>query len=190
MRVPSEGSLRSAIGKSSDGMTDPPGSTILGGEAAVTNLTVEQQIDLLRPGVRIGLARRLHVWMMALAAVLGLVGLVVWNPIPIMIGAFLGIVGFAERRAGPNLDAAVRAFDEDAPTRGHASITIVSGDLDDHYHVLLREESRPDSEYEFIPQGWRPVAGSYGAQIWRDRVTGVPVLATVEHGVLIPRGRV
>lgn len=150
-------------------------------------LTVEQQIDLLRPAVRTGLARRLHWWLIGLAAALGLVGLALWHPVPLMIAAFVGVVGLAERQAGPNLDAAVRAFDEGAPSAGHASITIVSGDTGDHYHVVLREEGRPDAEYEFIPQGWLPAEGTHPARIWRRPADGSPVLATIDKGVLIPR---
>lgn len=151
------------------------------------DLTIEQQIDLLRPAVRTGLARRLHWWLIGLAAALGLVGLVLWHPVPLMIAAFLGVVGIAERQAGPNLDVTVRAFDEGAPSSGHASITIASGDTVDHYHVVLREEGRPDAAYEFIPQGWQPVEGIHPARIWRTESGGPPVLATIEKGVLVPR---
>jgi hypothetical protein len=154
----------------------------------MNQLTVEEQIGRLRPAVRIGLARRLHWWLVGLAAVLVIVGLVVWNPVPLVIAAFLGVVGVAERQAGPNLVAAVTAFDEGVPSTGEAAITIVPGDTDDHYHVVLRERGRPDGEYEFIPQGWQPVEGSHPARIWRSD-GGTPVLAAVEKGVLIPRRR-
>jgi hypothetical protein len=152
-------------------------------------LTVEEQIDLLRPAVRTGLARRLHWWLIGLAAAFGLVGLVLWHPVPLMISAFLGVVGLAERQAGPNLEVAVKAFDQGTPSTGHASITIKSGDTVDHYHVVLRQEGRPEAAYEFIPQGWRPVAGTHPARIWRMPADGSPVLATIEQGVLIPRRR-
>ena len=155
----------------------------------MTDLTIEQQIDLLRPAVRIGLARRLHWWLIGIAVSLGLVSLVLWHPVPLMIGVFLGVVGVAERRAGPNLEAAVRAFDERASSSGQASITISSGDTRDHYHVVLREAGRRDSKFEFIPQGWMPVEGTFPAGIWRAQDDGAPVLATVEGGVLIPRGK-
>lgn len=153
----------------------------------MTDLTIEQQIDLLRPSVRIGLARRLHWWLIGLSAVLGLAGLVLWHPAPLMVGVFLGVVGVAERRAGPNLDAAVRAFDDGEPTGGRASITIVSGDVSDRYHVVLSEAGHHEIEFEFIPQGWLPVEGSFPARIWRAQDDDAPVLATIETGVLIPR---
>jgi hypothetical protein len=155
----------------------------------VKRLTIEQQIDLLRPAVRSGLARRFHWWLLGVAVVLLVVAAVTWHPVPLMIALFLGVVGVAERQAGPNLDRAVRAFDEGEPSNGTASITIVGGDTTDHYHVILREEGRPDSEFEFMPQGWEPAEGSFPARIWRADEGGIPVLATIDGGVLIPRRR-
>ncbi len=153
----------------------------------MTDLTVEQQIELLRPAVRIGLARRLHWWFTGLSVVLGVLSLALRHPVPLMIALFLGVVGVAERQAGPNLVAAVSAFDEGLPSTGNASITIVAGDMDDHYHAVLGAEGRPEWEFEFIPQGWLPVEGSHPAQIWWSDNDGPPVLATTENGVLIPR---
>lgn len=150
-------------------------------------LTIEQQIDLFRPAVRTGLARRFHWWLLSVAVALLIVAAVTWHPVPLMIALFLGVVGVAERQAGPNLDRAVRAFDEGDPSSGFASITIVGGDTTDHYHALLREEGRPDSGFEFMPQGWQPVGGSFPAQIWWSEDGTTPVLATIEGGVLIPR---
>lgn len=150
-------------------------------------LTIEEQIALLRPSVRIGLARRLHWWLIGASLALIVVAVVSWHPVPLMIALFLGVVGVAERQAGPNLDRAVRAFDEGESSTGIASITIVSGDTVDHYHAILQEAGRPDSEFDFIPQGWEPVEGSFPARIWRAEDRGTPVLATVEGGTLIPR---
>jgi hypothetical protein len=153
----------------------------------VKRLTIEQQIDLLRPAVRSGLARRFHWWLLGVAAVLLIVAAVTWHPVPLMIALFLGVVGVAERLAGPNLERAITAFDEGEPSGGIASITIVGGDTTDHYHAILREEGRPDSGFEFMPQGWEPAEGSFPARIWRSEDGTTPVLATIEAGVLIPR---
>lgn len=150
-------------------------------------LTIEQQIDLLRPAVRTGLARRFHWWLLGVAVVLLIVAAATWHPVPLMIALFLGVVGVAERQTGPNLESAVRAFDESEPSAGIASIRIAVGDTTDHYHAVLREEGRPDSGFEFMPQGWKPVEGSFPARIWRGENGAAPVLATIEGGVLIPR---
>jgi hypothetical protein len=60
--------------------------------------------------------------------------------------------------------------------------------MDNHYQTLVREQNQPDWEYEFIPLGWQPVAGTYAARIWRVDSNGPPILAAVETGILIPRG--
>lgn len=149
--------------------------------------SVQQQIDALRSGVASGFAPRMHLWFLAGAAV-GVIGAIIfWHPVPLMIALFLGVVGVAERRAGPNIAAAVAAFDCGTAEPGVVSIGICAGDMDDHYHARVSAEGHPDWDYEFIPQGWRPVAGSHPASIWRDEVSGRPLLAAVAEGILIPR---
>jgi hypothetical protein len=149
------------------------------------NLTVEQQIDYLRS--TIGFAVQMHKWFLLGAALGVIASLLFWNPIPLMLSIFLAVVGFAEKRAGPNIVAAISAYDSEAPSPGNASITVTCWDMDNHYHVKLHEEGSPDWDYEFIPQGWQPAAGSYVAKIWRIGLEKKPVLSVVEEGIMIPR---
>jgi len=148
-------------------------------------LSVEEQIARFRPGM--GFAAHMHRWFLGGAALCVIAAAVIRNPVPLMIAAFLGIVGFAEKRAGPNLVAAITAYDLDTPACGEVFIAITCWDSDNHYHATVREQGRPDWEYEFMPQGWQPTDGSYPAKIWRTDAEGRPVLAVVEEGVLIPR---
>ncbi len=148
-------------------------------------LSVEEQIARFRPGM--GFAAHMHRWFLAGATVGVIAAAVLWNPIPLMIAAFLGIVGFSEKRAGPNIAAAITAYDLDTPTIGEVSIAITCWDSDNHYHATVREQGRPDWEYEFMPQGWQPVEGCFPAKIWRTDAEGRPALAVVEEGILIPR---
>lgn len=104
-----------------------------------------------------------------------------------MIAVFLGVVGFSERRAGPNIVSAIAAYDSGTPTNGEVSIAITSWDSDNHYHATVREQGHPDWEYEFIPQGWQPAIRGYPAQIWRAGSEQRPNLTVVEEGILIPR---
>ena len=151
----------------------------------MTTLSVEQQIAVLRPGV--GFAVHMHKWLLASAA-LGIIAAVIfWHPVPLMIAAFLGVVGFAEQRAGPNIASAIAAYDSGTPTNGEISIAISSWDTDNHYHATVRDQGHPDWKFEFIPQGWQPASRAYPAQIWRVGSEGKPILAVVEKGILIPR---
>ena len=154
----------------------------------MSGLSVEQQIAMLRRSVTSGLAAHIHHWLMAGAAVGVIAAIALWHPVPLMIAIFLGIVGFAEQRAGPNIVRAISAYDRETPTRGEVSVAVTSGDSDDHYHATVREHGRSDWRYEFIPQGWRPSARTYPARIWRASADGRPVLAVVDDGVVIPRG--
>lgn len=148
-------------------------------------LSIEEQIGALRPTM--GFAAHLQRWLLWGAAVGVTAAIVLWNPIPLMIAAFLAVVGFSEKRAGPNIVAAVHAFDLGTPTQGEVSVRITQWDMDDHYHATVHEQGQPDWEYEFVPQGWTPEERTYAARVWRNDATGPPVLAAVDAGILIPR---
>jgi hypothetical protein len=146
--------------------------------------SVEQQIAALRPTM--GFAVNMHKWLMFWAALGVIVAIVFWHPVPLMLSAFLAIVGFSEQRAGPNIVAAISAYDSGTPTLGEVAVFITCWTEDNNYHVIVRERDHPDWEYEFVPQGWQPAAKTYPAKIWRTSGRQ-PVLAVVEEGVMIPR---
>ena len=148
---------------------------------------VEQQIDNLRPAAKSGLAANIHNWLVAIAVGLVILSIFLWNPIPLMIAIFLGVVGISERSAGPNIAAAINSYDTTQATFGEVTITITCWDTDNHYHAHVQEIGQPAWEYEFIPQGWKPAAGSYAARIWRAGNGGPPTLTIVGDGILIPR---
>jgi hypothetical protein len=148
-------------------------------------LSVEQQIAALRP--TIGYAAHFHLGLLWIAA-LGIVAAVVfWHPVPLMFALFFGLIGLAERQAGPNIVAAISAYDAEKPTVGSVVVSMQCWDMDWHYHAVVKEPNQPDWTYTFVPQGWQPAAQTYSAKIWRFASAGPPVLAVVEHGILIPR---
>ena len=148
-------------------------------------LSVEQQIAALRPTMRF--AAQMHNWFLAIAASGVIASILFWNPIPLMFSIFFAVVGFSERRAGPNIVAAISAYDSETPSFGEVSVAITCWDTDNHYHATLREQGHPDWKYEFVPQGWHPASGTCPARIWRTGVERKPVLAVVEEGIMIPR---
>ena len=147
--------------------------------------TVEEQLAALTASI--GFAAHIHRWLLTGAAIGVIAAVVFWHPVPLMIAAFLGIVGFSEQQAGPNIVAAMAAYDSGTPSCGEVSIAITCWDTDNHYHATVREQGHSDWEYEFIPQGWQPASCSYPARIWRTGTEGKPILAVVEEGILIPR---
>lgn len=151
----------------------------------MTILSVEQQIAMLRPAI--GFAAHMHRWFLAGAALSVMAAAILWHPVPLMIAAFLGIIGYSEQRAGPNIVSAINAYDSGVPTNGEVSITITSWDTDNHYHATICEQGHPDWKYEFAPQGWQPAERSYPALIWHAGNAMQPVLVVVTEGILIPR---
>lgn len=148
-------------------------------------LSVQEQIAALRPGI--GFAARMHYWFLA-GAVLGVFAAVVfWHPAPLVAAVFLGVVGLSEQRAGPNIVAAMAAYDSGKPTSGDVCIAVTRWDTGNTYHATVRERGQLEWKYEFIPQGWQPNVRNYPARIWRAGGAGQPVLAAVDDGILIPR---
>lgn len=148
--------------------------------------TVEQQIDNLRPLAKTSLALNFHNWLVASAVLLVILSVILWNPIPLMIAIFLGVVGISERSAGPNIAAAIKADDTIKATSDEVTITISCWDTDNHYHARVQENGQPAWEYEFVPQGWEPAVGCFAARIWRADTSGPPAITIVEGGILIP----
>ena len=153
----------------------------------VTLSSPAQQIDALRPAVNSGLAATMHYWMIGSALALGLLSLVLWHPVPLMIGLFLGIVGLSEQSAGPNIAAAINAYDHLTPTLGEVVISSSEGDSMTHYQARVSQAGEATWEYAFIPQGWTPQDGRCPAHIWRAASGQAPLLCAVDAGVLIPR---
>jgi len=147
--------------------------------------SIEQQIAALRPTV--GFAAQMHKWFLLGAAAGVVAAIAFWHPVPLMISFFLAAVGFSEQRAGPNIVAAIHAYDCDTPTLGEVSVSITCWSDDNHYHATVHEQGHPDWKYEFVPQSWQPVSRCYPAKIWRSQSRKQPVLAVVEDGILIPR---
>jgi hypothetical protein len=150
-------------------------------------LSVEQQVAALRPAVVVGFAGNMHKWFLAGAALGMIMAILFWHPVPLVIAAFLGFIGFSEQRAGPNIVAALAAYDFDTPTYGEVFIAITSWDTDNFYDAKVCEQGYSDWKFEFIPQGWQPATSSYRARIWRNGSEGQPILVAVDDGLLIPR---
>jgi hypothetical protein len=153
----------------------------------VTMSPIEQQIANLRPSVGSGIARRLHIYLLASAGCLVLVSIVLRHPVPLMFAAFFALVGFGSRETGPLLDAAIRAYDMATPVSGQVAITVESNMDSNSYYALVYEKDQPNWKYEFIPQSWHPSAGTYPARIWRLKPETPPDIVAVEDGILIPR---
>ncbi len=148
---------------------------------------VEQQISNLRPSTGSGLATNLHYYLIAGAVLLTISSIVLWHPIPLMFATFLALVGWGSRAAGPLLVAAIAAYDTATPTHGQVTISISNDGDTDRYYAVVSERGEPDWKYEFIPQGWRPLAGSHAVRIWRLEPETPPAITAVEAGILVPR---
>lgn len=85
-------------------------------------LSVEQQIANLRPAL--GIAAQINRWFLGIAVLGAIASLLFWHPLLLTFSLFFAIVGFSRRKLGPNLIAAISAFDKEVPSWGEVSITI------------------------------------------------------------------
>lgn len=156
-------------------------------EVPMKTLTPAAQLDRLERGLNSHVGGHLHRWLIGLGLGLIVLSGMLWHPWPLMIGGFLALVGLLERRAVPNIRMALQAYANATPGTGTVVITVTHWDTDDHYHAEVRESGQPVWIYEFIPQGWHPLAETCPADIWRLEAGAPPALVMVQAGVLIPR---
>ncbi|GEM_PF-1948046 len=160
--------------------------------------SIEQQIAMFRRMK--GFAAHAQKWFLGGAALgITLAVILFWfepkafffvSGILIMLSLFFASVGFAEQRTGPNIVAAISAYDSDTPTRGKVTVLVEPWEDDDNsgitYYAIVHERNHPDWKYDFRPQNWQPIAQTYPAKIWRSGSKRQPVLVIVEEGVMIP----
>lgn len=103
-----------------------------------------------------------------------------------MVGAFLALFALVAREAEPRLAAALAAYDAARPVVGGARISAIPDRENAAFQAEIREPGHAVWAFEFVPILWSPAPGAFTANIWRD-AKGVPVLATIDAGVLVPR---
>lgn len=150
-------------------------------------MTPDEQISQLRPSLSV--AAKMRLWFIGIALLALSAALIFWNSIPLFFGLFFTVVGLADRYVAPNIIEAIRAYDTQPHTEGEVTVSITQWDMDLHYRANIKEMGHSEWVYDFIPQGWKPEARSYKARIWRN-TKGIPLLAIVDVGILIPRGLV
>lgn len=123
-------------------------------------------------------------WLLtALAAGLGLAGLLTRHPVAWMGCAFTSLVAWSAWSTSPQLARARRALLEAVPERGTVSIRVERGSDSDSWHAILPGGWR----CPFIPQGWTPLPGAFEADLYRLPEVPWPVLAVTADGLLVPR---
>ena len=148
---------------------------------------VEQQIANLKPSVKSGAARHFHVYLFNGAILLVILSAVLWHPVPLMLAAFFGLVALGSRESGPLLLTAIQAYETAKPVASEVTVSIESDGDSDRYYVTVITDEESAWRYEFIPQGWNPVAGTHAASIWRLPSSTLPNIISVPEGIMIPR---
>ncbi len=150
---------------------------------------VEQQIAKLKASLAHSYLRRFPDYLLVGAAILVVISVVYWHLLPFMLAVFLGLVALASRETVPLLQAAIQAYETVGPVDCQVTIAVKSDSDNDSYYVVAAHDRESEWRYEFIPQGWKPVAGVYAARMWTLPSDTAPNLIAVKEGVMIPRNK-
>jgi hypothetical protein len=156
------------------------------------SLSPNDQLDQLR---RMAAGRRsdwLKYGLLLLAAALALAALLTLHPVFGMVLVFVAVVSYSAWQSTPHMDAAAVALRFDHRSTGTVQITVGNWSGSDSYQATVQGGARTGDaparwRFEFIPLGWRPVAGRYTAVLFAHPALEWPALIQTEQGIIYPR---
>ena len=151
-------------------------------------MTPINQIKAIRKMGRRRLPQRLKWVLVALSIVIGAAALYTRQPPYLMALVFVAFVTYSAFQTAPHIEAAARALTAANRVDGSVIIEVVEAWSDSNtYHVVIPVAPYGAWRFEFIPGGWKPIAGESKATIyWLADIVG-PALVQVEAGVMYPR---
>ncbi len=150
-------------------------------------MNASQQIEAIRVMARRRTAQWLK-WVLVLASLLFAITGLYTRQTPYFIGSGLAaIIACAAHQAAPHIQAAARALDTGERSPGTVTIEVAGWSDSDKFHARIVMADSGVWRFEFIPLGWKPVAGQYPATIFRLPGLAWPALVQIEAGVMYPR---
>ncbi|MBC8025121.1 MAG: hypothetical protein H7Y89_03950 [Steroidobacteraceae bacterium] len=148
--------------------------------------TREQQLAILQKMGKGSLLERAEVvsWL----SVAALIALGFWKSwVPSYMGAaFIAIVAASSRATLINLRNAARGEREGVRVRGSVEI-VVKPDSESPSYFATTTDRGVRWKMQFIATGWKPVDGSFPAELVYVRGAEWPVLVLLDAGIIVPR---
>jgi hypothetical protein len=152
-------------------------------------MDVRKQMEAIHSMARGGLMQGLKWFSIVLSAVLAALGLYTGQPPYFMFMVLPVIIAYSAHQTGPHIRAASQAIRLGTQSEGVVKIEIdPSSDSETFYATVTTEPSR-EWRFEFIPLGWKPIAGQMRATLYTLRHLEWPALIEVEGGVMYPRDK-
>jgi len=106
-----------------------------------------------------------------------------------MFAAFLGLLALAAYQTAPHVRRAALALDSSNRTTAFIKIEIDNWSGSQSFHAIVPVSSARTWRFEFIPQGWKPSAGTFEAELRFIPEVEWPTLLITKEGIIHPRRR-
>ena len=146
-----------------------------------------KQMEAIHSMARDGLMQWLKWVSVALCAVLAALGLYTSQPPYFMFMILPVLIAFSAHQTGPHIRTASRAIRSGSRNQGLVRIEIEPSPDSETFYAVVASEPSHQWRFEFIPLGWKPVAGQMQATLYTLRGLGWPALIEVDGGVMYPR---
>lgn len=118
------------------------------------------------------------------------VAAIIYNHHPFLyfLGGFFLLIGITSRQSSPFILEAAKALEISTPRQGTFEVKIEEWSDSPTYRARFHHhDSGSYWNFEFIPQGWSPVAGRLEGQLYFLPDHQWPSLIVTEKGILFPR---
>ena len=155
--------------------------------ALKTTMDVYKQMEAIHSMARGGLMRWLKWFSIVLFAVLAALGIYTGKPPYFMFMILPVLIAYSAHQTGPHIRAASQALQAGNKSEGLIMIEIEQSSDSERFYVAVAPEPSREWRFEFIPLGWKPVAGQTRATLYTLPDLDWPALIEVEGGVMYPR---
>jgi hypothetical protein len=150
-------------------------------------MTPEEQIHSLRQMASDGLIKWLFRSAIGLSVLCFVCGVKTNLPPYYMFAIFLGLLAFATYQTAPHIRRAALALDSSNRTTARIEIAIDSWSDSQSFHAIVPVSPTLAWKFEFIPQGWKPSAGTVEAELCFIPGVEWPTLLITKEGIIHPR---
>ena len=150
-------------------------------------LTPREQIDKLTQSSYILTSRGFNIGVGALLIILLAAVILTKHPVLIMLLIFSVVVIVGARSSRQHLRNAAFSIARGTPMDGTAMISIETPLDDDRFYATINGQDNKSWKFEFIPQGWRPQAGTVSVTVYYLKGISWPTLMVGQDGIMIPR---
>lgn len=150
-------------------------------------MTLEEQIHSLRQMSSRGLIKWLSRSGFCVSVLCFILGVQAASPPYFMLAAVSALLAYAALQTEPHVRRAAQALDSLDRRTEFIQISIESLSESQSFHALVPDSQSRAWKFEFIPQGWKPSAGTIQAELRFMSGVAWPALLVTSAGLIYPR---